>query len=69
MKKWELEEHLRKAILLLDCAMPHFDREVRAEERRNIDAYGLKEVTNKQRREAVVEMIREVGPLVGYSEA
>ena len=68
MTNEEARESLRKAIMLLDCAMPYFQREAANEKAKSVNAYGLKEITKQQRLEAVEEMIDEIGPLVGYME-
>lgn len=61
----EDQEKLRKAILLLDCALPFFVNEAKREERR-YDGSGLREVTCKNRLKSVRHMINNVGPSVGY---
>lgn len=61
-------EQLRKAILLLDCAVPYFERAAQAEIRKHEREGGLREITCQQRLESVRKMIRDVGPQVGYFE-
>ena len=59
------EEQLRKAIMLLDCALPWFERaaaQEKAAERMSV----LKKITHQERYRAVFQMLHEVGPTVGY---
>lgn len=63
----ETRENLLKAIMLLDCALPYFEKAAQAEKRRPPQGR-LKEITCQRRLEAVREMIKEVGPTVGYEE-
>ena len=64
----DLKENLRKAIMLLDCALPAFEAEAR-QERRDYDGGGLRPITCQERLKAVKEMIQKVGPTVGYDDA
>ena len=59
------ETQLLKAIMLLDCAVPYFQRAAASEKA----AYGggtLRQITHQERLNAVQELIRDVGPAVGY---
>lgn len=55
-------ETLQLAATLLDCAMPHFVRQARAEERRNAHATGLREVTCRNRLAAAREIVDKFAP-------
>lgn len=59
-------EQLRRAIMLLDCALPHFHRQAEAEKRHNASGGGLRQITCQERLTAVRDMIENVGPTVGY---
>jgi|GEM_PF-4376384 len=62
----DLKENLFKAILLLDCALPHFERQARREAD-GYDGSGLRKITCRERLKSVKEMIHDVGQTVGYS--
>ncbi|GAB4508193.1 MAG: hypothetical protein Tsb0020_55950 [Haliangiales bacterium] len=62
----DIKENLRKAIMLLDCALPHFAIQARREAEHNRTGGGLREITCQQRLAVVTDMIRRVGPTVGY---
>jgi hypothetical protein len=64
----DLKENLRKAILLLDVAMPHFER-VAMLEAGGGQGSPLRQVTCQKRLEAVQDMVKRVGPTVGYDNA
>lgn len=64
----DLKGQLRKAILLLDCALPHFEIQARRE-REHYDGSGLREITCQERLKAVKNMVHKVGPTVGYDDA
>lgn len=63
----DLKEHLRKSILLLDCALPYFEAQARRE-RSSYDGSGLREITCQERLKAVRNMIDVIGPTVGYGD-
>lgn len=62
----DLRDHLFRAILLLDAGLPLYEMQAQKEKRRNETEGGLREITCQQRAEAVRDLIREVGPEVGY---
>lgn len=64
----ETKEHLRRAILLLDCALPYFEAQARREAN-NYDGSGLRPITCRERLKSVQQMVRVIGPTVGYDDA
>ena len=59
------EVQLRKAIMLLDCALPWFERAA-VKEKAAYSNSALKKITHQERYRAVCQMLHEVGPTVGY---
>ena len=64
----DMKEHLRKAIMLLDCALPHFVMQARREQEYG-EGERLRPITCQERLKAVQHMIRVVGPTVGYDQS
>lgn len=63
----DVRENLRKAIMLLDCALPHFEIQARREAEAGA-GLALRPITCQERLKAVRHMIRVIGPTVGYVE-
>ena len=62
MREIDLREKLQHAALLLECAMPHFERLARTEAQRNQHATGLREVTNQNRLRAARALVDGFAP-------